>query len=139
MKHANWNEEWRSGLRWTLGAFSQAGIRVAVIRDVPFNSSYADKCVARALWRGQTPAACDTQRVMAANDDIAKEERDIVRGIPNATYLDMTNRFCDQTTCHVFIDGMLAFRDRHHLATPFAATLEPPIERALFSKVAAEK
>ncbi|TKB22939.1 MAG: hypothetical protein E5W69_09170, partial [Mesorhizobium sp.] len=61
----------------------------------------------------------------------------IVRSTPNAAYIDMTDRFCDQTTCHVFIDGKLAFRDRHHLATPFAETLEPAVERALFSDVMA--
>ncbi|TJW43505.1 MAG: acyltransferase [Mesorhizobium sp.] len=138
-KHVNWDEEWRTGLRWTLGAFSQAGIKVAVIRDVPYNGSYIDKCVARALWRGQAPDVCDTPRVMAANDDIAATERDIVRTIPNATYIDMTDRFCDQTTCHAFIDGKLAFRDRHHLATPFAETLEQPMEHALFSKVVAQR
>lgn len=137
LKHADWQAQWRTGLAWTLQAFSQAGIKVAVIRDVPYNASYADKCVARALWRGQTPATCDTPRIMAANDDIATVERDIVRSTPNATYVDMTDRFCDQTTCHVFIDGKLAFRDRHHLATPFAETLEPAVERALFSDVMA--
>ncbi|UVK37807.1 acyltransferase [Mesorhizobium sp. AR10] len=139
LKHANWDEEWRDGLRWTLEAFSRAGIKVAVIRDVPYNGSYVDKCVARALWRGQQPAACDTPRATAANDEIAAVERDIVRGTPNATYIDMTNKFCDQTTCHVFIDGMLAFRDRHHLATPFAQSLEPAVERALFSSAVAQR
>ncbi|UCI10278.1 acyltransferase family protein [Mesorhizobium sp. B1-1-8] len=137
LRHANWNEEWKAGLRWTLGAFSRAGIKVAVIRDVPYNASYVDKCVARALWRGRAPGVCDTPRTAAANDDIAAVERDIVRGTPNATYIDVTNRFCDQTTCHVFIDGMLAFRDRHHLATPFAASLEPVVEHALFRQVVA--
>jgi hypothetical protein len=32
---------------------------------------------------------------------------------------------------------MLAFRDRHHLATPFAESLEPVVEKALLSKVGA--
>jgi hypothetical protein len=30
------------------------------------------------------------------------------------------------------IDGMVAFRDRHHLATPFAAALAGRLERAIF-------
>jgi hypothetical protein len=49
---------------------------------------------------------------MAANDAKAAVERDIARSIPT----DMTDKFCDRTTCHMFIDGKLAFRDRHHLA-----------------------
>ncbi|AZO67253.1 MULTISPECIES: acyltransferase family protein [unclassified Mesorhizobium] len=133
------DQDWQAGLRSTLEAFSQAGLKVAFIRDVPFNGMFVDTCVARALWRGQAPSVCDAPRSDAANDAVAAVERDIVRAIPNATYIDMTDRFCDAKTCHVFIDGKLAYRDRHHMATPFAQTLEPPVERALFSKVAAEK
>ncbi|ESY48785.1 acyltransferase family protein [Mesorhizobium sp. RSR380A] len=132
LKHADGNEEWKTGLRWTLAAFSRAGIKVAVIRDVPYNGSYADKCVARALWRGQVPEVCDTPRDAAANDDIAAAERDVVRSVPGATYVDLTSQFCDAQTCHVFINGQLAFRDRHHLATLFAESLEPLLEKAVF-------
>ncbi|WP_284209451.1 acyltransferase family protein [Mesorhizobium tianshanense] len=127
------DQDWRAGLRATLEAFSQAGLKVAFIRDVPFNGMFVDTCVARALWRGQAPSVCDAPRTDAANDAVAAVERDIVRTIPNATYIDMTDRFCDARTCHVFIGGKLAYRDRHHMATPFAQSLEPPVERALFS------
>ncbi|MGX5850232.1 hypothetical protein ACWGTO_24430 [Mesorhizobium sp. PL10] len=48
--------------------------------------------------------------------------------IPKASYV--TNQFCDAKTYHVFIGGRLAYRDRHHLSTPFAESLE--LERALF-------
>ncbi|MER8627346.1 SGNH hydrolase domain-containing protein [Mesorhizobium sp. M1143] len=49
-----------------------------------------------------------------------------------ASYIDMTSQFCNAKTCHVFINGKIAYRDQHHLATPFAETLEPAVERALF-------
>ncbi|CAN7411246.1 acyltransferase family protein [Mesorhizobium caraganae] len=122
----------RAGLRATLEAFSQAGLKVAFIRDVPFNDDHVDTCVARALWRGQTPSLCDQKRTEAANDAGAAIERDIVRTVPGASYIDLTNQFCDQHTCHAFINGKLAYRDRHHLATPFAESLEPVVEKALF-------
>ncbi|MER9495161.1 hypothetical protein NKI86_25450 [Mesorhizobium sp. M0320] len=47
-------------------------------------------------------------------------------------YIDLTNQFCDAKTCHVFINGKIAYRDQHHLATPFAETLEPAVEKPLF-------
>ncbi|MBZ9962652.1 acyltransferase family protein [Mesorhizobium sp. BR1-1-2] len=124
--------EWKAGLRSTLETFSKAGLKVAFIRDVPFNDEQVDTCVARALWRGDTPSLCDQTRAYAANDAMAAVERDVVRSIPNASYVDMTDQFCNQTTCHVFIGGKIAFRDRHHLATAFAETLEKPLEKALF-------
>lgn len=122
----------RAGLHATLTAFSRAGLKVAVIRDVPFNDDHVDTCVARALWRGQTSSLCDQKRTDAANDASAAVERDIVRSIPGASYIDMTSQFCNASTCHVVINGKIAYRDQHHLATPFAETLEPAVEKALF-------
>lgn len=127
--------DWRTGLRSTLTSLSQAGLKVAFIRDVPFNNANVDTCVARALWRNETPSRCDQTRAYAANDKMARVEREIVTSIPNASYVDLTDRFCNATTCHVFIDGKLAFRDQHHMATPFAESLEPEVEKRVISKV----
>ncbi|MER9952773.1 acyltransferase family protein [Mesorhizobium sp. M0047] len=124
---------WQSGLRSTLQAFSQAGVETAVIRDTPINASFADSCVARALWWREAPSPhCDTPRTEAANDSTAAAERAVVNSVPDTRYIDLTDRFCGPTSCHVVISGQLAFRDRHHLATAFAETLEGPLEGALF-------
>ena len=123
---------WQAGLRSTLQAFSQAGVETAVIRDTPIGDSFADSCVARALWWREAPSRCDTPRAEAANDSTAAQERAVVKSVPDTRYVDLTDRFCGPTECHVFIGGKLAFRDRHHLATAFAETLEGPLEKALF-------
>ncbi|TGS16096.1 acyltransferase [Mesorhizobium sp. M2E.F.Ca.ET.209.01.1.1] len=132
---ARQDAEWRAGLRSTLTSLSKAGLKVAFIRDVPFNNANVDTCVARALWRDEAPSRCDQTRAYAANDAMAAVERDIVDSIPNAAYVDLTDRFCSATVCHAFIDGKLAFRDQHHLATPFAESLEPEVEKRVISKV----
>ncbi|TPM34292.1 acyltransferase family protein [Mesorhizobium sp. B2-3-5] len=123
---------WQAGLRSTLQAFSKAGVETAVIRDTPIGDSFADSCVARALWWRKAPSRCDTPRTEAANDKAAAAERAVVKSVPDTLYVDLTDRFCGPTQCHVFIGGKLAFRDRHHLATAFAETLEGPLEKALF-------
>ncbi|UCI21888.1 acyltransferase [Mesorhizobium sp. B2-1-8] len=123
---------WQAGLRSTLQAFSKAGVETAVIRDTPIGDSFADACVARALWWREAPSLCDTPRAQAANDGAAAAERAVVKSVPDTRYVDLTDRFCGSTECHVFIGGKLAFRDRHHLATGFAETLEGPLEKALF-------
>ncbi|PBC06409.1 acyltransferase family protein [Mesorhizobium sp. WSM3859] len=132
---ARQDAEWRAGLRSTLTSLSKAGLKVAFIRDVPFNNANVDTCVARALWRDEAPSRCDQTRAYAANDAMAAVERDIVDSIPNAAYVDLTDRFCSATVCHAFIDGKLAFRDQHHMATPFAESLEPEVEKRVMSKV----
>jgi hypothetical protein len=123
---------WQAGLRSTLQTFSQAGVETAVIRDTPIGDSFADSCVARALWWREAPSRCDTPRAQAANDGAAAQERAVVKSVPDTLYVDLTDRFCGPTECHVYIGGKLAFRDRHHLATAFAETLEGPLEKALF-------
>ncbi|TGQ12342.1 MULTISPECIES: acyltransferase family protein [unclassified Mesorhizobium] len=132
---ARQDAEWRAGLRSTLTSLSKAGLKVAFIRDVPFNNANVDTCVARALWRDEAPSRCDQTRAYAANDAMAAVERDIVDSIPNAAYVDLTDRFCSATVCHAFINGKLAFRDQHHMATPFAESLEPEVEKRVISKV----
>jgi len=127
--------DWQAGLRATLTTLSEAGLKIAFIRDVPFNDENIDTCVARALWRDKAPSLCDQTRAYAANDQMAAVERAIVDSVPGASYVDLTDRFCGTTTCHVFIDGMLAFRDQHHMATPFAQTLEPEMEKRVIAKV----
>jgi len=38
---------------------------------------------------------------------------------------------CQVSLNGVFINGKIAYRDQHHLATPFAETLEPAVEKAV--------
>jgi hypothetical protein len=125
-------QKWAEGVKSTVEALSNAGIEVVFLRDVPTHKLYLDKCVARALWQNKDPSVCDTPRVDAADDSDSAIERKIVTGIRNTRYVDLTNLFCDDTLCHAMIDGKLVFRDRHHIATPYAASLAAPLERAVF-------
>lgn len=130
-------KEWAQGIRSTIEALSNAGINVVFLRDVPTHMSYLDKCVARALWQGRDPSICDTPRAEAADDGGAQIEKGIILNIKNARYVDMTDLFCSQTLCHAVINGKLTFRDRHHIATPFAESLAAPLERAIFKQTTA--
>ncbi|UXN61346.1 acyltransferase family protein [Phyllobacterium zundukense] len=130
-------KEWADGIRSTVEVLSNAGIKVVFLRDVPTHTSYLDKCVARALWQGRDPSVCDTPRAAAADDSDAETEKGIISGIKNARYIDMTEFFCSNTICHAMIDGKLTFRDRHHIATPYAESLAAPLERAIFKQTIA--
>ncbi|MBZ9799286.1 acyltransferase family protein [Mesorhizobium sp. ES1-4] len=88
---------WQAGLRSTLQAFSKAGVETAVIRDTPINDTFANTCVARALWWREAPSLCDTPRAEAANDGAAAAERAVVKSVPDTLYVDLTDRFCGPT------------------------------------------
>ncbi|KXF75125.1 acyltransferase [Paramesorhizobium deserti] len=125
-------QQWAEGITSTAEELSDVGIDVVYLRDVPTHKSYIDKCVARALWQKREPSVCDTPRAEAMDDADAKTEREIIARVENARYVDMTDLFCSETTCQAMIDGKLTFRDRHHIATPYAASLAAPMERAVF-------
>ncbi|MCG5481093.1 acyltransferase family protein [Sinorhizobium alkalisoli] len=123
---------WARGLRRTVDALGSVVTKIAVLRDGPVHKAYLDKCVARALWQKRAPETCDTPRSGAMEETIPDAERKAISDIGNASYVDITDLFCNRTTCPAMIGGKLTFRDRHHIATPFAATLAAPLQRALF-------
>ena len=53
------------------------------------------------------------------------------------TYVDTTSMFCDDATCRSVIDGKLTYRDRQHIAAPYAESLAAPLERLIFNKATA--
>ncbi|GAB1583703.1 acyltransferase family protein [Phyllobacterium phragmitis] len=133
-EYAARKKQWTEGIGSTVRTLSDAGMEIVYLRDVPTHKSYIDKCVARALWQKRNPSVCDTPRAEAMDEADSKTEREIIARIANARYVDMTDLFCNQTTCQAMIDGKLTFRDRHHIATPYAASLAGPVEQAVFGK-----
>jgi peptidoglycan/LPS O-acetylase OafA/YrhL len=131
--------DWASGIRSTLQEMSNSGIEMVFLRDVPLHKTYLDKCVARALWHGESSAVCDTPRAEALDDATAAVERKTVSHVGNARYVDVTDLFCNDTVCPAMIDGKLTTRDRHHIAAPYAESLAQPLERAIFGEAIAGK
>lgn len=123
---------WGDGLRSSLAALRRGGSDVVLLRDVPVHKAYLDRCVARALWQGRGAEVCDTPRAEAIDERIFATERAAAAGIQGVRYVDLTWLFCDTRNCPAMIDGKLTFRDRHHIATPYAASLAPALQQVLF-------
>ena len=126
--------DWAKGIRRSVETLERAGSDVVLLRDVPVHKSYLDKCVARALWQQKSPSVCDTPRSEAVEETIPAAERKAA-GEMHASYVDVVDLFCNRTTCPAVIDGKLTFRDRHHIATPYAESLAPRLEQAIFGKL----
>lgn len=124
-------EAWTAGVRRTIERLEGAGSEVVLLRDGPVHKAYLDKCVARALWQDRSPSVCDTPRTEAVEEAIPAAERDIAEAL-KADYVDLVDLFCNETVCPAVIDGKLTFRDRHHIATAYAESLAPQLQRAVF-------
>jgi hypothetical protein len=102
---------------WT--AFVRHGTRVIVTGDVPGMRPDADpECLARSRER-YDPCATPRTGEGAGNLPAA-----LARAHPDlASFLPLTQYFCDATKCHALIGGVVVYFDSHHLTTTYAQSL----------------
>jgi peptidoglycan/LPS O-acetylase OafA/YrhL len=104
-----------------------AGKQVMVIRDTPnTGGELAPQCVARNL---QVYDPCAVPRSLAIPAD--DPQWAAVQSDPNVIGIDLADRFCDLTTCHSVIGGLIVYFDSHHLTATFARTLAPYLGAAI--------
>ena len=111
---------------WRLWADS--GKRVIAIEDVPvMGGEVIPDCV--QLHENEDDP-CAVPRADGLLFDPVAEAAE--RPGSAAELIDLTDAFCDDTSCHAVIGGVIAFRDPHHLSATFARTLIPRL-RAVIS------
>jgi peptidoglycan/LPS O-acetylase OafA/YrhL len=101
--------------------------RVAVIVDTPLPHFNVPSCLSghRADVR-----ACEKPRSIALGVNHGVVER-TAASLAGATLVDLTPWVCPWATCPVVLDGMIVYRDTHHLTATFAASLAPAFKAAL--------
>jgi len=104
-----------------------AGMKVLVIRDVPRFDQAAPDCVA---GHKNNLSACDGPRSNQLKSDVQYKAAK-ASTLPEVSTLDLTNAFCDQTTCYSVIGGVIVYFDGEHMTTTFANTLADPLEAAI--------
>lgn len=76
--------------------------------------------------QGPTTGACDLPRDQALATFDGSEQAVAAVG-DRARYVDMTDWYCDRTTCPAVIGGVVTHRDPTHLTATFATTLAPAL------------
>ncbi len=97
-----------------------AGKHVIVIRDTPDSSVSVPQCVAENLAK-YDPCATPRPDAVVAIDP----QWSAALNTPGVTGVDLTDHFCDLTSCHSVIGGLIVYFDSHHLTATFARTLAP--------------
>jgi hypothetical protein len=57
--------------------------------------------------------------------------------VPGTSFVSLTDRICDGTTCPAMRDGVVHFADDNHLAVKFAESLAPALSAELTRALAA--
>jgi len=103
--------------RSTIGLLRERGIKVLVIGQVPHFDPFSMRCLTKAARNGTEASDCTEERG-EIDSELAVSERafkDIAARDPGVTYLDMDDILCTSTLCSPFKDGVLIYRDGHHL------------------------
>lgn len=103
----------------------QAGVRVVAIKDTPWMLNDIPDCLSSRRFSG---AMCNTPR------DVAFKRDDAVlfaaKKFPSVHLVDLSDEICD-VDCPAISNGMIMWRDKHHLTASYARTLAPYIESTL--------
>ena len=107
--------EVRAGIESTIRRLQGAGIETVVIADTPVANRRFSDCLYR-----YGAAVCGSARASAVPAVRPDAE---AAWATNSRLVDLTDRICDAETCPVVRDGMIVYRDHHHLAARFVASL----------------
>jgi hypothetical protein len=125
----------RAAILETWKSFRAAGIRVFVIEDVPGMRPDDDPaCIARSQRRTD-PCAMRRSRVVGSSlaATVAEANPSV------ATYVPLTQYFCDARLCHALIGGVVVYYDSHHMTTTFSKTLGPYVASAIAKSLSTEQ
>lgn len=115
----------REGLRRTWQQVTAAGVPVVVLVDTPRPGFDVPECV---VENREDPGECAVPREQAVTDDVHAAA---AAGLDDVQVVDLTDDICPGQWCQPVRDGLLVYRDSHHLTATFAATLTPLLAERL--------
>lgn len=125
-------DELRDGTSRTLEALS--GIRVVIMRDIPFFPYDIPTCLARSVRHPWYPnGSCEASRASVLNPAVFESEQAGARGLPNVYFIDLTDRICLMEICKPIQGDSIIYRDHHHLTGRFADSLMTPLMEKLLA------
>lgn len=113
---------YRDGAGRTFDALLAAGSQVVVLQDTPWPGQDVPECLSSA---GGDAEACRYPLAGTSHLDaeLVALEREAAEG-RSVTHVDTTPLVCDEPRCPVLTpDGVVVFRDAHHLTATYAATV----------------
>ncbi|UVF18606.1 acyltransferase [Microvirga terrae] len=122
----DWKEEVPLGYQKHWERLAQVGITIIAVRDNARFSRSNIECVdanAAAILKCARPRSEIFDRV----DPVAR----LADKPANVSFIDLTDRFCDETHCFPVIGNVLVLRDSHHITMEYARTLAVPLEEKI--------
>ncbi len=131
MDTASARSEWVSGAKESISRLVSSSRNVTIIRDTPRTDFDPPTCLSRSAWRHTSTMNCTFNNAAPADEVINDELKRITEHLKNTHLVDMTPHICSQSTCEVERDGVVLYRDSHHITTAFSKLLSGPLTEAL--------
>lgn len=118
-------QEWKKGEMLALAFLSKASRKVVVVRDTPTPGFDVPACLARAKWFSTTfpRSRCRIEVNSASPSDAYRAITGVAAGMGNVSILDMNGHICPAGSCSTVHNGVIVFRDAHHITEAFASGL----------------
>ena len=124
-------EQWRNASARTWESLTEAGLRVAVLRDTPRFRFDVPSCLGRATQQRLLQISCDMDLEEMFNPEIVDVERNLASKNSKVHLIDLTNYICPNGACAPKVGSLVTFRDADHLTGRFAESLAPRLEPLL--------
>jgi hypothetical protein len=127
----------REGVLHTIQPLHAARLRLALIRDTPEFPFDVTSCLARlARHSWYRTQACEMPRADVLDPAIYAAEKAAAVGLPDVEFIDLSDELCPGGVCRATLNGLVMYRDTHHLAATAATVnltsrLEPRVIEAL--------
>ena len=122
-------EQYREGLEPYWRKWTEAGARVVVLADPPYNEEVrSPDCVA---VHPDDPLECAADRRDAQPPDPLAEVARSMSDNPKVSLIDLTDYFCDERRCYAVVGNVAVYFDANHMNLEFARSLAPMLASAL--------
>lgn len=115
-------DEWAAGLRRTYARFSNAGIKVIVMRGTPRTFVDVPVCLSRKAANLPFAGSCTYDRARAFIPQAVEAQNRAAQNL-NVSFVDMNDQICATPVCSPVRNGIVVFTDDNHLTASFTRAL----------------
>jgi hypothetical protein len=125
-------EQLQAGTRRTLQALAAGAVPVLMLRDLPRLKFEVPTCLARAARNSWYPrGACLMDMRHSMPPEVFAAEKAGAQDIPNVRFLDLSDLICRAASCPSVQNGLIVYRDSHHMTGAYADSLASGLESRL--------
>jgi peptidoglycan/LPS O-acetylase OafA/YrhL len=128
---------WQKGMQRTILQLGANGRRIIMLRDTPMAPQDIPSCLSK---HPKKPTSCSFPTAEAAHRDVDLLAAEKAAAGSRLTTVDLSDVICPTRTCQVVTQtGMIKYRDEHHLAARYGASLWKSLAARLERRLASPR